>query len=188
MIPLYLAGPAVEPVGVPEMRDFLRLDHMDEDALLGALLKAARLVIEATTRLVVLEQTWRIALERVPADGVVRLPLAPIRAVSEVRVFDAAGAASVLATADWRLETRADPAKVILSGAGLEATGGLEIDLAAGYGAAPEAAPAPLVQAIRLLAAHWFENRGDGPPPTEKASLPLDVAALIAPFRRLRMG
>jgi len=188
MIPLYLAGPAVEPVGVPEMRAFLRLEHADEDALIGALLRAARLVIEATTRLVILEQSWRIALERVPTDGVVRLPLAPILAVSEVRAFDAANAATTLATADWRLERRSDPARITLSGAALEAAGAIEIDLSAGWGATVDAAPAPLVQAIRLLAAHWFENRGDGPPQTETASLPLDVAALIAPFRRLRMG
>ncbi|MGP9821282.1 head-tail connector protein [Salinarimonas sp. NSM] len=188
MTPLYLAGPAVEPVGVPEMRAFLRLEHADEDALVGALLRAARLVVEATTRLVLIEQSWRIALARVPEDGVVRLPLAPILAVSEVRAFDAAGVASVVPAADWRLERRADPARIVLSGAALEAQDGIEIDLAAGFGTSAEAVPAPLVQAIRLLAAHWFENRGDGPPQTERASLPLDVAALIAPYRRLRMG
>ncbi|GGK29839.1 head-tail connector protein [Salinarimonas ramus] len=188
MTPLYLAGPAVEPVGVPEMRAFLRLEHEDEDALVGALLRAARLVIEATTRLVVLEQSWRIALAHVPEDGVVRLPLAPILAVAEVRAYDANGTASVVSAADWRLERRADPARIVLAGAALEAADGVEIDLTAGFGASAADAPAPLVQAIRLLAAHWFENRGDGPPPTERASLPLDVAALIAPFRRLRMG
>ncbi|MGJ3263970.1 MAG: head-tail connector protein [Salinarimonas sp.] len=188
MTPLYLAGPAVEPVGVPEMRAFLRLEHADEDALIGTLLRAARLVVEATTRLVVLEQSWRIALARVPEDGVVRLPLAPVIAVSEVRAFDAEDVASVVPVSDWRLERRADPVRIVLSGAALEARGGVEIDLTAGFGATAEAAPAPLVQAIRLLAAHWFENRGDGPPQTERASLPLDVAALVAPFRRLRMG
>lgn len=188
MIPLYLAGPAVEPVGVPEMRAFLRLEHADEDALIASLLRAARLVVEATTRLVILEQSWRIAVEAVPRDGVVRLPLAPILSVSEVRAFDGEGLATTLAAADYRLERRSDPARVTLSGAALEAAGGIEIDLFAGYGAAVEAAPAPLVQAIRLLAAHWFENRGDGPPQIEAASLPLDVAALVAPFRRLRMG
>ena len=36
MIPLYLAGPAVEPVGVPEMRAFLRLEHDDFDGSLSA--------------------------------------------------------------------------------------------------------------------------------------------------------
>lgn len=188
MIPVYLDGPAVEPVDVPALRDFLRIEHTDEDVLLGALVKAARLVVEATTRLVLVSQTWRLMLARPPADGIVRLPLAPLVSVDAVRAFDEADVATEIAASDWRLERRADPVRIVLSGAALEAAGGLEIDLTAGYGPAATDVPAPLVQAIRLLVAHWYENRGDGAPQTERTALPADVAALIAPFRRLRMG
>ena len=146
-------------------------------------------MIEATTRLVILEQSWRIALERVPTDGVVRLPLrADPRRLGGARLRrrqcgdDPRDRRLAAGTALRTRRGSRSPARR------WEAAGGIEIDLSAGWGATVDAAPAPLVQAIRLLAAHWFENRGDGPPQTETASLPLDVAALIAPFRRLRMG
>lgn len=187
MIPVYLDGPAVEPVGVPDIRAFLRLEHEEEDVLLGALIKAARLVVEATTRLVLVEQRWRLMLAAPPADGVVRMPLAPILAVTEVRAFDIGDVASVVPPADWTLERRADPVRLVLRGAAATAEGGLEIDLDVGYGAGIADVPAPLVQAIRLLVAHWFENRGDALA-SDQPGLPPDVAALIAPFRRLRMG
>lgn len=190
MLPLYLAGPAVEPVDVPQMRLWLRIEDEAEDALLAALIKAARLVIEATTRLTLIESSWRLALPRLPVDGIVRLPLAPVVAIDAVRLYDAAGVAADLAPGAFRLEPRAEPPRVTIAAPAPEAAaGGLEIDLRAGFGTAPEAAPAPLVQALRLLVAHWYENRGDLPDDSTRASgLPAEIMALIAPFRRLRMG
>ncbi|MDO9125489.1 MAG: head-tail connector protein, partial [Parvibaculum sp.] len=60
---------------------------------------------------------------------------------------------------------------------------GIAVDFTAGYGAAA-AVPAPLKQAVLLLAAHWFENReplGNG------VELPLTVSALVARYRRLHL-
>ncbi|MFN3689160.1 head-tail connector protein [Salinarimonas sp.] len=190
MLPLYLAGPAVEPVAVPEMRLWLRIEDEAEDALLAALIKAARLVIEATTRLTLLESTWRLALPRLPSDGVVRLPLAPVIRIDAVRLYDGAGVATLLPASAVRLEARAEPPRVTIAAPSAEATaGGVEIDLAAGFGTQPGAAPAPLVQALRLLVAHWYENRGDLSAEGARASgLPAEILALIAPYRRLRMG
>ena len=64
--------------------------------------------------------------------------------------------------------------------------GGIAIDFRAGYGAAADV-PAPLRQAILMLVAHWFETRapiafGLGP-----ADIPMTVAALVAPYRRIRL-
>jgi hypothetical protein len=45
MVPIALDGPAVEPVSVPEMRAYLRLDHEAEDELIAGLVKAGRLLV-----------------------------------------------------------------------------------------------------------------------------------------------
>lgn len=50
MLPVLVAGPAVEPVSLADMRLYLRLDGTDEDELVAALIAAARLQIEAATR------------------------------------------------------------------------------------------------------------------------------------------
>jgi len=59
---------------------------------------------------------------------------------------------------------------------------GIEIDVECGYGAAADV-PRIFVQAIRLLAAHWYEHRTDAAQP----ALPDAVAELLAPVRRMRM-
>jgi uncharacterized phiE125 gp8 family phage protein len=67
-------------------------------------------------------------------------------------------------------------------------TGGMvEIEFAAGFGAAWEAVPPDLGQAVLLLAAHYYEHRNDA---TEAGltQMPFGVSALIARFRRLRVG
>jgi len=63
--------------------------------------------------------------------------------------------------------------------------GGIEIDLIAGHGA-PADVPEPFRQAMLMLVARWFENRGDATGHGD-ARLPADVLALIAPFRRARL-
>ena len=45
----------------------------------------------------------------------------------------------------------------------------------------------PLRQAIRLLVAHWYENRGLIAVGHAVAVLPATVAALIAPYRVLSL-
>ena len=47
--------------------------------------------------------------------------------------------------------------------------------------------PEPLRLAIRLLTAHWYENRGLIALGHEVAVLPQTVAALIAPYRVLSL-
>ena len=47
--------------------------------------------------------------------------------------------------------------------------------------------PEPLRQAIRLLVAHWYENRGLVAAGSQTAMLPSTVAALVAPYRMLSL-
>lgn len=186
MIPIPVAGPAVEPVSPADLASALRTGG-EELALVASLGRAARLLVEASARLVLMEQTWRLVLDRWPRDRVVRLPLWPVIAVDAVRVHDGTSLAPLdpaLAT----LDAAGDPARLLVDPGAPEparAVGGIEIVLRAGFGAAPAAVPEPLVQAIRLLVGRWFEHRGDA---LADAPLPADVAALIAPYRRLRLG
>ena len=187
MTPLLIAGPAVEPVSVPEMRAYLHLDDGAEDDLVAALVKAARLVVEAACGRQLVEQTWRLVLDRWPCERNVRLPLSPLIRVERVRVFDAAGSGLDLAPALYRAEAASDPPGVVVESAapepGLKAEG-IHVDVAVGFGPAAADVPAPLAQAVRLLVARWFETRGDSLGDT---ALPPDVAALVAPYRRARL-
>jgi uncharacterized phiE125 gp8 family phage protein len=66
------------------------------------------------------------------------------------------------------------------------AASGIELDVVCGYGDTALAVPEALRQAMRILLAHWYENRGllaaGG-----SAPLPSGAAALIAPYRMVSL-
>ncbi|MFZ4532796.1 MAG: head-tail connector protein [Alsobacter sp.] len=183
-----LGVPAAEPLTLADLKAWLRLDGSDEDDLLVALLTAARCaVVEAAGRRLV-TQDWRMVLDAWPPDGILTLPLAPVQAVTAVRVRDAAGGATVLPASAWLLDASSDPPRLLLMGspqAPGRRLGGIEVDLTAGYGP-PAAVPEPLRMAVRLTAACLYEHRGDGPDKAV-AAVPPAAATLIAPFRRVRL-
>lgn len=75
MSSLLLTAPAVEPLSLAETKDYLRVEHNDDDDLIGALIAASRIHVEAQTRRALITQTWRITLDAWPSEG--RLPIRP---------------------------------------------------------------------------------------------------------------
>jgi uncharacterized phiE125 gp8 family phage protein len=179
---ILLNTPAVEPVTLDEARAFLRVEHNDDDETIAALVAGSRIHVEAQTRRALITQSWRLTRDAWPAHG--RLPVAPapLRALSAARVYDVDGnshaldtqafvpdlAGSALVFAPWSLPAPGRSAA------------GIELDVTVGYGDAAIDVPEPLRQAIRLLTAHWYENRGGS---GADSVLPANVAALIAPYR-----
>lgn len=187
MVPIRVDGPAVEPVSLAAMRAYLRLDDGAEDDLVQALIAAARLAVEGVARVVLIESRWRILLDAWPAAREIRLPVGPLIAVDRITVAGRDGGAFVLGAASYRVVGAPETARILIE-TGVPAPAregdGIAIELRAGYGPSAESVPAPLVQAVRLLAGRWFEHRGDGEP---GAGLPADVLALVAPYRRARL-
>lgn len=177
--------PTVEPVTLAELKSHLRLDSTDEDTLLTSLVSIARQAVEQASGQRLLAQDWRLVLDCWPSGGIVRLPLAPMRAVTAIRVFGADGSATALVSANWRLDASQEPARLAVSSppAPGRRFAGIEIDVTAGYGATPGDVPEPLRQAVRLWAARLYEERGDG----VARDPPAEIAALIAPYRPARL-
>ncbi len=187
-----VADPAAEPVTLAEAKAHCRIDTDTEDAILLALISAARRHVESETRRVLVARPWRIWFDVWSADGRLVLPVAPVLSVDAVTIYDGDGVGSVLDAAAYEVDTRSVPARLALTArAGGVVPGrtmnGVEIDVTAGHGEASDV-PAPLRQAVLLLVAHWFEHReaaagaGGG-----LALTPLGVAALIAPYRIPRL-
>jgi uncharacterized phiE125 gp8 family phage protein len=180
-----ITPPALEPLTLAELKAHLRIDTSDEDTLLANLLATARQVIEQASGRRLLAQGWRLVLDAWPPGGLVHLPVSPVLAVTAIRVFAADGNAAAPAPATWQLDAASEPARLNVPSPPVPGRrlAGIEIDLTAGYGAAANAVPEPLRHAVRLLAARFHEERGDGP----SRDLPPEVAMLIAPFRRARL-
>jgi uncharacterized phiE125 gp8 family phage protein len=187
MIPILIDGPAVEPVGLPDMAAHLRLDDDAEHELVAALIKAARLLVEAASRRVLIAQSWRFTLDAWPHGRIVSLPVSPVLAITQVQVVNAAGTAVAVPLEAVQLEAGSDPPRIRIGAAAPDpgaAQGGIRIDVEAGFGAAPEDVPEPLRLAIRMLVGGWFENRGDI---VVEETLAPEVQALVAPYRRVRL-
>jgi len=180
-----ITAPATEPVSVAEMKAHLRLVSNAEDALLGDLITSARKHVERTTRRALISQGWRLYLDAWPPGRVVRFPVAPVAAVDQILVFDAGGVGQLLPADGYRLDRSSEPARLrVKPGAGpsLSAMIGVEVDFTAGYGPHAADVPADLRQAIRLLAAHWYEHREAGGEAVE-GILPFGVDRLLAATR-----
>lgn len=153
-----LTPPALEPVTLAEAKLHLRVDHTDEDALIQSLIVTSRLQIEAALGIALLEQSWRIVRDAWPLSDVVDLPLHPVRVVTAVSILDAAGAAQVLDPIGYVLEAAARPPRLVTRSGYWPApgarAGGIQIDVEAGYGPTANDVPAPLRQAVLMLAAH----------------------------------
>ncbi|WP_336487297.1 head-tail connector protein [Methylobacterium nigriterrae] len=186
--PIRVEAPGVEPVSLAEMRAYLRLDPDDggaEDALLAALVAAARAALERETRRILVPGRFRLTLAAWPPGGRLPLPLCPVTALLRAGLAGPDGALEELAPGLVRLGGDAFEAPCLLVDPAVPRLDGHRaiVEVAAGFGGDGPALPEPLGLAIRRLAAGWFEHRGDEP----GGAVPPDVAALAAPFRRLHL-
>ncbi len=184
-------GPLGEPVTLEEVKTHLRLDGASEDALLASLILTSRLHIEAALGLALISQGWRLVLDKWPRDGVVSLPIAPVRSIEEIRVRDADGTPTVVPVEEYDLASAGRPQRIVYLGNGWPVPGrrvaGIEIDLAAGYGATADDVPAPIRQALLLLIAHWYEHRDPFEIGAPQTHVPGAVSRLLSPYRPVRL-
>jgi uncharacterized phiE125 gp8 family phage protein len=191
MSSILLTPPAVEPLSLADAKAHLRVEHNDDDATIAALIAGARSHVEAQTRRALITQTWRIVRDVWPADGRIAVLPVPLQAVVAARVRDEDGAPQAIDVQAFHADTAAAPAIVVFAPWSLPAPGrkvaGIELDVDVGYGDTAADVPTPLVQAIRLLVAHWYENRGVVAVGVSAAPLPIGVTRLIAPYRVLSL-
>ena len=188
MSSLLLTAPAVEPLSLAEAKAFLRVETSDDDDVISALIAGSRIHVEAQMRRALITQSWRLAIDAWPDDGRLTVLPAPLQALSAARVYDFDNVAHAVDTAAFVLDKGASA--LIFAPWALPAPGrvaaGIELDVTVGYGDAAVDVPEALRQAIRLLVAHWYENRGLTAAGTAFVS-PQTVAALIAPYRMLSL-
>jgi uncharacterized phiE125 gp8 family phage protein len=182
-------GPVAEPVTLADARAHLRIAGEAEDGLIEGLIRAAREEVERATGLALLSQRWRLVLDRWPAGATVLMRRHPVRAVEDVTVYAADGAASVLDPADYLLDPVSRPARLqfLRPLPAPRRMNGIEIDFLAGFGEAGSDVPDGLKRAILLLVAHWYEFRAAFDAGDQPVSLPSGYERLIAGWKELRL-
>jgi len=184
---------AAEILPVAEFRDHLRLgtgfaDTGAEDMALIAYLRAALAAIEGRTAKALIAREFRLTLGFWRGLGSQALPVAPVSAVSAVRLVDQTGTAALVDPSSYRLVAdMARPRIEALSGSlpAIPQAGQAEILFTAGFGASWGELPVDLAQATFLLAAQYYELRHDGA--SEASAMPFGVMALIERWRTVRV-
>lgn len=178
-----ISPPSAEPVSLAEAKQFLRVEHDDDDDVIAALITGSRIHVEAQTRRALITQTWRIVREAWPDSGVVEIVPAPLRELIAVRLYGADNESDEIDIEEFGVDISSG---LLLVPQGVSAPGravsGIEIDIEVGYGDEAGDVPEPLRHAIRLLVAHWYENRA-----SRDTTLPGNVVALIAPYRAVSL-
>lgn len=193
---MMLVEQAEVPVGalpVQAFRDHLRLgtgfaDDGIQDSVLEGCLRAAIAAIEGKTSKALLDRPFKWTVNAWRDLGRQTLPLAPVSAVTTLRIVDRTGVPTLIDPSRYRLEPDAHRPSVVAIGLVLPTipvAGTAEIEFTAGYGPAWQDVPGDLRQAVLLLAAHYYEIRHQTE--AQSGGIPAGVASLLERYRNLRL-
>lgn len=180
--------PALEPVSLAEAKLHLKMDGVTEDdALILALISAAREWVEQSTRRALITQTWRLKGNELPLSERLELPRPPLQSVSSFTYVDDGGSTSTWSSSKYSVLTDSEPGIVAVNYGEVwpsirDQEDAFTVTYVAGYGALPASVPAPLRQAILLLVGSMYMNR-EATSAVKVETVPFGVEALISPYR-----
>ena len=157
-----VTAPATEPITLAEIKLHSRIDTDDDDTLINALITAARQQLEqmANTRLIT--QTLALSIDSLPEAGILYLD-GPVQSVTTFEYYDLDGNLQEWNNTLYQLDTTANPARLMPIYDEdypdiLDDYNSIIVTYVAGYGNAA-AVPAILKQALKMLVAHWYNQR-----------------------------
>jgi uncharacterized phiE125 gp8 family phage protein len=182
-MPLQLiTPPAVEPVTLEDTKAHLKVDTAYDDALITALITAARARAEWHTGRALVTQSWVLWLDGWPAGNCVEIPLPPSQAVTSLTTYALDDTATVLDASLYQVDITSPFARVTLKSPAIVANtrklNAIAIAFTAGYGDAASDVPQAIRTAILEMIAELYTNRGDldSAPPTI-------ARTMLAPYR-----
>lgn len=155
-------APATEPVSLADAKLHCRVDDSADDALLTALIVAARRQAESQTGRALITQSWRETLDSFPVAAIA-LHNPPLVSVQSVKYIDTAGVQQTLDSGAYQVHTTGlvglvAPAYDTEWPDTREQIDAVEIVFTAGYGNAA-AVPQEIKQWMLLQIGHWHAHR-----------------------------
>jgi hypothetical protein len=191
--------PAIEPVTIDEVKQFMRVDTSDDDDLIGQLITSARQLCEEHTRRKFITTGVTMALDGFPnreremwwggvrqmpitelhdGSGKIRLPFPPAISVTSITTYGGDNNATVVSSGIYRLDT--DGSVLLNDGqiwpSDLRDYDAVRIVYTCGYGAAYSTVPAPIRHAIKMTAAAMYDDRNC-------FAIPAGAVQALSPYR-----
>lgn len=155
--------PTAKPVALPLLKQWLRIDHSDDDALLSSMLDGAIARIDGPAGIgyAMMRQKWRKSM-----DGFlscIKLPGAPVKSIAAVVYVDGNGVSQTLPADAYQLDADTEPAR-LLPAAGsawpsvARVAGSVKVDYLLGE-EDPANVQSDLIDALCLIVAHRYKCR-----------------------------
>ncbi len=208
-----VAPPQSEPITLADAKAHLRVETSLDDVLIGAQLRAARGACEQYMSRALVQQTWKLILDRFPyAEQRLRLYRPPFLSLGQVRYIDIDQTWHTLDPTFTRIIQDNDVAWLVPSDITLwwpypinPSSGSVEITFTAGYydglqtpaptvenpnptpvptdGDPTNKVPAEIKAAILLVLGDLYTNREDTIVGTSAVTIPRSAEALMSPYR-----
>ena len=184
------AGPTDEPISLDEAKDHLRVLHNEEDSYIHGLIVVARQYAENATRRALLTQTWiqyydATMFPVAPRAFFLKKP--PLQSITSIKYIDTDGVEQTVTSTVYEVDTTSEPARVYLAydeewpSDVRSQRKSIWLTTVTGYGA-PEDVPTPIIQAMKILIAHLYENREPVVFNQVPHDVPITIDALLEPY------
>ena len=120
---ILLTGPAVEPITLAAAKQFIRVEHDDDDDVITALIAGSRIHVETQTRRALITQSWRLVRDVWPELGCVPVLPVPLRTFDAARVYRPDGSTLAIDLAAFTVDKAAAPARLSFTRGALPAPG-----------------------------------------------------------------
>jgi uncharacterized phiE125 gp8 family phage protein len=152
------------PISVAELKHYLRIveDDAEQDTLLRGLIIAARDSMEQELHMSLVNRVYTYYFDCF--DSELDITLRPAVSVDAIRYYDADDVQQTLATSIYQSDLQKYRAEISLKDGQSWPTvynkkNAVEVDVTIGHGSLAEDVPEDLKLALKMLAAHWFDNR-----------------------------
>lgn len=167
-----------------EAKEQSRIEVDAEDDLIKAYIRAATKWAEKFTGRSFITQTWTLTLDDFPDDEF-RLKKPPLQQVNKIEHTNTSGTTGTVSASKYIVDTDSFLPRVALKDGedwpdvDLQEINGVVIEYVTGYGDDAADVPDDIKQALKMLTAHFYENREDTVVGTVVSDVPMGVETLL---------
>ena len=155
--------PAIEPVGIDDVKAHSRIDLNEDDLLIQRQILAVRQMVERIYDIAIITQTWTMYLDWLPADSI-EIFKRPLQSVTSVKYIDPDGATQTIANNLYMVDLNSRPPRIVRV---QEASwpyvqprpAAVAVEFVAGYGDKRQDVAPNLINYLLIKTADFYENR-----------------------------
>ena len=181
-----IAAAVNNAVSVDDCKLDLRIEHAIDDALILSYINAASKYAREVVGRRLISETIKYSIK--DFCGVLELPFTPVSEIVEIQYFDADDVSQTLSITDFYLYNFDNKTELVFKAdvvipSVFDRRDGVNISFITGFGANSSDIPATITRAIRLLVAHWYENRSSTIVGFAVNEIPMGVESMLSSER-----